>query len=62
MNRHQLKGRISQATGKVREITGKLFGNKPLERKGRIQNTGGKVQTGYGDLKDDVQKNLQKPG
>lgn len=56
MNRHQLKGRISQARGKVREITGKLFGNKSVEAKGRAQQTGGRIEAGYGDVKDDIQK------
>jgi len=56
MNRHQLKGRISQARGKVKEMTGKLFGNKPLEEKGRAKKTGGRIEAGYGDLKDDIQK------
>jgi uncharacterized protein YjbJ (UPF0337 family) len=56
MNRHQLRGRISQARGKVREITGKLFGNKSLQGRGRAEKTGGRIQAGYGDLKDDIQK------
>lgn len=56
MNRHQLKGRISQATGKVKEMTGRLFGNKSLEGKGSVKKAGGKIQAGYGDLKDDLQK------
>ncbi|MBI3900145.1 MAG: CsbD family protein [Gammaproteobacteria bacterium] len=58
MNSHQLKGRISQATGKLKEITGKLFGNKSLEAKGRAKKTGGKIQAGYGDIKDDTQKHV----
>jgi uncharacterized protein YjbJ (UPF0337 family) len=56
MNKHQIKGRITQAKGKVKEITGRLFGDKPLERKGRVTEAGGKIEAGYGDLKDDVQK------
>jgi uncharacterized protein YjbJ (UPF0337 family) len=56
MNTHQIKGRISQATGKVKEMAGKIFGNRPLETKGRVKKTAGKVQAGYGDLKDDIQK------
>lgn len=56
MNTHQLKGRIGQVTGKVKEMTGKFFGNKPLTGKGRVQQTGGKIQAGYGDLKDDTRK------
>jgi len=56
MNTHQLRGRISQASGKVKEITGKLFRNKAIGAKGRAQQTGGRIQAGYGDLKDDLQK------
>jgi len=56
MNKHQIKGRITQARGKVKEITGRLFGNKPLEGRGRVTEAGGKIEAGYGDLKDDVRK------
>lgn len=56
MNRHQLTGRISQARGKVKEMTGRLLGNKPLEEKGRVEKTSGRIQAGYGDLKDDIPK------
>lgn len=56
MNRHQLKGRISQARGKVKEMTGRLLGKKALEEKGRVEKTGGKIQAGYGDVKDDIKK------
>lgn len=56
MNRHQLRGRVSQARGKVKELAGRFFNNKLLEGKGRVKKTGGKIQAGYGDLKDDMQK------
>lgn len=56
MNRHQLKGRISQASGKVKEMAGQLFRNKSVAVKGRAQQTGGRIQAGYGDAKDDIQK------
>ena len=56
MNAHQIKGRVSQATGKVKQLTGKLFGNRWLETKGRAQKAGGKMRTGYGDTTDDLQK------
>ena len=58
MNKDQAKGRIDEAKGKVKEVAGKIIGNKDLEQKGIIQNSGGKVQAGYGDLKQDV-KNLK---
>lgn len=55
MNRDQFKGRIRQAKGRVKEISGKLSRDKLLERKGRAQNIGGRIQAGYGDFKDDIQ-------
>jgi uncharacterized protein YjbJ (UPF0337 family) len=47
MNKDQVKGRIEEATGKV-------TGDKELEQEGKVQNIGGKVQAGYGDLKEDI--------
>ncbi len=54
MNKDQVKGRIEEATGKVKEVTGKVTGDKDLEQEGKVQNIGGKVQAGYGDLKEDI--------
>jgi uncharacterized protein YjbJ (UPF0337 family) len=56
MNKDQVKGRIEEVKGKVKEVTGKIVGNKDLEQEGKIQNTEGKVQAGYGDLKNDLKK------
>jgi uncharacterized protein YjbJ (UPF0337 family) len=54
MNKDQVKGRIEEATGKVKEVAGKVTGDKALEQEGKVQNIGGKVQAGYGDLKEDI--------
>jgi uncharacterized protein YjbJ (UPF0337 family) len=54
MNKDQVKGRVEEAKGKVKQVTGKAVGNKELEQKGRIQKAGGKIQAGYGDLKEDI--------
>ena len=56
MNKDQVKGRIKEAEGKVKEITGKIVGNKTMEVKGVLQKTVGKVQAGYGDLKQESKK------
>ena len=56
MNKDQVKGRIKEAKGTVKEVAGKTVGNESLELKGKIQKTVGKVQAGYGDLKDDLKK------
>lgn len=54
MNKDQVKGCFEEVKGKVKEIAGDLVGNKDLEQEGKIQNAKGKVQAGYGDLKEDV--------
>jgi uncharacterized protein YjbJ (UPF0337 family) len=54
MNKDQIKGRVEEAKGKVKQVAGKAVGNKELERKGRIEKAGGKVQAEYGDLKEDI--------
>ena len=58
MNKHQVKGRIEKAKGKVKEVAGKMIGNKDLERKGKMQNIKGKVQAGYGDTKENFKEIL----
>lgn len=56
MNRDQFKGRMKEAKGKVKEITGKAVGNAELEMKGKIEGASGKVQGKFGDLKSDIKK------
>lgn len=54
MNKHQVKGRVKRAEGKIKEATGRIVGNKSLEEKGRAQKTAGKVEAVYGDIKDNL--------
>lgn len=56
MNKDQVKGRINEATGKIKEVVGKAIGNKGLKRKGIIEKARGTVQAGYGDLKENIKK------
>lgn len=56
MNKDQIKGRAEKGKGKVKEITGKVVGNKELEDDGKIQGVAGKAQAEYGDLKRDIKK------
>ena len=56
MNKDQAKGRIEEAKRKVKEVAGKMVGNETLEQKGKVQKAVGKVQAGYGDLKDALKK------
>jgi uncharacterized protein YjbJ (UPF0337 family) len=53
-NKDQVKGRVTEAKGKVKEVAGKLVGNEKLEAKGTAQKIAGKVQAKFGDVKSDV--------
>lgn len=54
MNKDQVKGRIGQAEGQVKETAGKVVGSDNLEEKGKLQKAAGKVQSGFGDLKESL--------
>ncbi len=58
MNKDQIRGRIAEAKGKVKKIAGKAIGNKDLEEEGKIQNSIGRAQAGYGDFKEDIKKSI----
>jgi uncharacterized protein YjbJ (UPF0337 family) len=57
-NKDQVKGRVEEAKGKVKKMTGKAVGNREQEQKGRVQEAGGKIQAGYGDLKEDIKDSI----
>jgi uncharacterized protein YjbJ (UPF0337 family) len=54
MSKDQVKGRIEEAKGTVKEVVGKILDDKDLEVEGNVQKNVGKVQAGFGDLKVDV--------
>lgn len=56
MNKNQVDGRTDEAKGKIKEVTGKLTGNKTRENKGKAEKLGGQAQAKYGDIKQDIKK------
>jgi uncharacterized protein YjbJ (UPF0337 family) len=54
MNKDQVKGRVEETKGSIKEATGKVIGDKALEAKGNIQKNLGKVQGKFGDVEKDV--------
>jgi len=54
INKDQVKGRVNEAEGKIKEVAGKLVGNENLEAKGKVQKELGKAQARFGDVKKDV--------
>ena len=51
MNKSQVKGRVKEAKGFIKEVAGKLVGNEKLEAKGKMQKILGEAQAEIGDIK-----------
>lgn len=60
MNKDQVKGRVEQTSGKVKEVAGKLVGNDRLQSEGMAEQVKGKVQAGYGDAKENAKDKINK--
>jgi len=60
MNKDQIKGRVKEAEGKIKEVTGKLLGNETLEAKGKLQKNLGEAQATAGDVKKDVEDTVKR--
>ena len=54
MNKDQVKGVGKQAKGSVKEAAGRVTGNRKTEAEGAAEKTAGKVQKGFGDVKEKV--------
>lgn len=55
MNKDQVDGRIKEAKGEAKIVTGKVAGNEALTEEGKVDRAAGKIQTMYGDLKKDLE-------
>ncbi|AWI78335.1 MAG: CsbD family protein [Betaproteobacteria bacterium HGW-Betaproteobacteria-13] len=60
MNKDQVAGRIEEAKGKAVEIAGRIVGKEELQQQGKVEQLGGKLRAGYGDLKQEVAKAISK--
>jgi uncharacterized protein YjbJ (UPF0337 family) len=59
LNKDQIKGQANEVDGKIKEVTGKVVGDKEMQVKGSIQGIVGQAQKKFGDLKQDA-KDLSK--
>ena len=59
-NKDQVRGRVKQAKGKIKEVAGGLLGDKKLQAKGKSQGTLGKAQAKFGDVKQRVKESSKK--
>ncbi|QVN20324.1 CsbD family protein [Burkholderia pyrrocinia] len=56
MNRDQVRGRIAEAQGKLKEVVGKVMGNRMTRVKGKVEQVVGKTQASFGDAKEKFKK------
>jgi uncharacterized protein YjbJ (UPF0337 family) len=52
MDKDRIKGSAEQAKGAVKEVAGKVTGDRKLEADGKTDKVAGKVQNAVGGLKD----------
>jgi uncharacterized protein YjbJ (UPF0337 family) len=56
VDKDEIKGKVEQAKGWVKDKAGEMTGNPDLEAEGEAQRVAGKVQETYGKAKDAVKK------
>ena len=59
MNKDQVKGRVTEVKGTIKETAGKLVGNEKLQRKGQAEKVLGEAQAKFGDVKKDVNEAIK---
>lgn len=60
MNKDQIKGRVGDLKGKVKETAGKAVGNDRLAAEGRVDQLAGKTQAKVGDGKEKLKDLIDK--
>jgi len=60
MNNDQVKGRVNEAKGSIKEAAGRVTGNQDMQDRGTVDKAAGKVQKTYGDVKEQVKDEWKK--
>jgi len=56
VNKDQVKGRIEETKGKLKEIVRKATGHETTRLKGKVEQVVGKTRAMYGDAKEQLRK------
>jgi uncharacterized protein YjbJ (UPF0337 family) len=56
VDKENIKGRVKQAEGAVKDAAGKITGNKDWQAEGKADKAEGKVRDAVGNLKDAARK------
>ena len=62
MNRDEVKGKIDEASGTVKEKTGRAVGDPILEDEGADQRASGKIEAGFGKARRKVGEAMKDAG
>ncbi|MDO9264032.1 MAG: CsbD family protein [Desulfosalsimonadaceae bacterium] len=54
--RDNAEGKMHQVKGTIKEVVGRIVGNKDLEGEGKDENTDGKIQEKLGEIKKVMDK------
>lgn len=60
MNKDQVNGKVEESKGKVKEAAGVLLDDKSLKTEGNVQKNLGKAQSGVGDIKKKLHKDIKE--
>ena len=60
MNKDQVKGRLDEAKGSIKETVGKAVGSTKMQGEGAVDKAAGKTEATYGDAKDEVKTTVNK--
>ena len=56
MDKDRIEGAGHEAKGKIKEVAGKLTGDKKTEAEGTAEKVGGKVQNAVGGIRDKIEE------
>jgi uncharacterized protein YjbJ (UPF0337 family) len=62
MNRDEVKGKVDQASGTVKERAGRAMNDPVLEEKGADQRASGKIEEGFGKARRKVGEAMKDAG
>ena len=62
MNRDEIKGKVEQAQGKVKEVIGRATSDERLRDEGVADQAGGEVREGYGKVKRNIGEAIEDIG
>ena len=59
MHKDEMKGAAKDAKGSMKEAAGKMTGDERMQAEGAAEKTAGKVQKGFGNLKEAARNALK---